>query len=301
MRYSMEQPKEHDSAYFVQDRDNTDDISRLSMQEKILNSAMGGVLPELDSPAGLHRVLDVGCGLGAWLIETARTYPTIERLVGADVSGKMLSHARASAHAQGMDERVTFQSMDALRRLEFPAAQFDLLNQRAGMSWLRVWEWKKILAEYHRVTRAGGTIRITEPNVCIESNSPALTKLCAIALAACRNSGRLFTSESDGVTGGLVNLMTQHAIDDVQYRAHPLVFQGGSQLCQDFARYTMLGLRVSFPFFQKWISLPPDYHSICQQAEAEMQGSDFLATWTWVTAWGKRPLYGEPLLMRGLR
>lgn len=105
-------------------------------------------------------VLDVGCGAGGWLIETAKTYPHIKKLVGVDISDKMLAYPRVQAQAQQLDGRVEFQAMDALRILEFPPASFDLVNQRLGNSWLRTWEWKKILLEYQRVTRPGGIIRI---------------------------------------------------------------------------------------------------------------------------------------------
>jgi ubiquinone/menaquinone biosynthesis C-methylase UbiE len=40
-------------------------------------------------------VLDVGCGTGGWLMETAKTHPMIEKLVGADISARMVEHARA--------------------------------------------------------------------------------------------------------------------------------------------------------------------------------------------------------------
>src|SRR6516225_3646913 len=160
-----EQPQEHESTYFVQDRSNQDEMTRLEVQDTMLTTGMGGVLPELSDPTVLRRVLDVGCGTGDWLLETARTYPTIEKLVGVDISSKMMEHARSKAKVQGLDGRVEFQTMDALRILEFPPASFDLVNQRLGISWLRTWEWKKILLEYRRVSRPAGIVRITEGHV----------------------------------------------------------------------------------------------------------------------------------------
>src|SRR5262249_55624685 len=142
-------------------------------------------------------------------------------------SSEMLEYARAQAQALHLDGRVQFQTMDALRVLEFPDASFDLVNQRFGASWLRTWEWTKILLEYQRVSRPGGIIRITEPNV-VECNSPALTKLYNIALETFHRSGRLFTASRDGATSQLVRLMTQHAIEDVQTRVHTLVYRAGT-------------------------------------------------------------------------
>src|SRR5579859_4903849 len=174
MPYPTEPLREQESTYLVQDRDNQEEMIRLDLQDKMLNTGMGGVLPELVDHAHLRRVLDVGCGTGSWLMETARTYPTIERLVGVDISDKMLAFARAQAQEQQVEKKVEFRTMDALRILDFPAQSFDLVNQRFGTSWLRMWEWKKILMEYQRVARPGGIVRITEYKI-VESNSPALT------------------------------------------------------------------------------------------------------------------------------
>ena len=140
-----EEPREHPSTYIMQDLGNLDELSRLDIQDKMLTTEMGGVLPELADPTSLRRVLDVGCGTGGWLMETARTYPTIERLVGADISNKIVTYARDQAKAQHLDGRVEFHTMDALRILEFPPASFDLVNLRLGASWIRTWEWTKIL------------------------------------------------------------------------------------------------------------------------------------------------------------
>jgi ubiquinone/menaquinone biosynthesis C-methylase UbiE len=254
----------------------------------MLTTSMGGVLPELDDPTLLRRVLDVGCGTGGWLMETARTYPTIEKLVGGDISGKMMTYVRSQPEAQSLEGRVEFRTMDALRVLDFPPASFDLVNQRAGVSWLRTWEWSRILLEYQRVTRSGGIIRITEPNM-VESNSPALTKLCNIAFEANYHSGRFFAARGDGATCELVRLMTQHGIQDVQTRVHMLVYPVGTEAGQYFYEDMLRMFRVMLPFLQKWTSVPNDYEEIYQLALKEMLQPDFVATWTWLTAWGIRP------------
>jgi ubiquinone/menaquinone biosynthesis C-methylase UbiE len=292
--------REPSSAYFVQDRSNLEEMKRLETQDKMLNIGMGGVLPELADPTLLRRVLDVGCGTGGWLIETARTYPTIEKLVGGDISSEMLAYARAQAQAQHLDARVQFQTMDALRVLEFPDESFDLVNQRFGASWLRTWEWTKILLEYQRVSRPGGIIRITEPNI-IECNSPALTKLYNISLETIHRSGRFWTLSRDGVTSQLAHLMTQHAIEDVQTRVHTLVYRAGTVEHQSFYEGEARFYRVLLPFFHKWTRVPSDYEEIYQQALKEMQQPDFVATWMLLTAWGIRSRGRKVPFMRGLR
>ena len=290
--------REQESTYFVQDRSNLEEMKRLEVQDTMLTAGMGGALPELADPSLLCRVLDVGCGTGGWLLGTARSYPTIEKLVGIDISGKMIAYARAQSLA--LDQRVQFQTMDALRVLDFPSASFDLVNQRAATSWVRTWEWPKLLTEYQRVTRPRGIIRLSEANLNIESNSPALTKLCNIAVEANHHAGRLFEASGDAVPRELVRLMTQHRFEDVQTRVFPLIYRAGEVSGQYFSEDMRCLFRVALPFLQKWARVPSDYEEIYQQALKEMQQPDFVATWTFLTAWGIKPGNGS-LLMRELR
>jgi ubiquinone/menaquinone biosynthesis C-methylase UbiE len=288
MAYPTEPQREQPSTYFVQDRSNQEEMDRLEIQDKMTTAGMGGVLPEQPDPTRFRRVLDVGCGTGCWLLETAKTYPTIEKLFGADISDKMLSYARAKAHSQGVENRVQFQVMDALRMLEFPEASFDLVNQRAAFSWLRTWEWEKLLLEYQRVTRPGGIIRITEPHTWSGGNSPALTKLCDILLLAMHRAGHLFTANHDGMTRELARLMTEYGIEDVQTRLHSLVYRAGTAEFHYFYEDMVRFYRVAVPFLSKWTDVPSDYQEIYQQALKEMQEPDFFTTVTLVTAWGTR-------------
>ncbi len=174
MSTPTEPQREHPSTYFVQDRSNEEELARLRAQDQMLTAGMGGVLPEQLDPTIFQRVLDVGCGTGDWLIETAKAYPTIPLLVGVDISEKMLNYARIQAEEQQVSGRMQFASMDVLRMLEFPNEFFDLVNERLGASFLRKWDWPKLLSEFGRVTRPSGVIRLTECDL-TENNSQALT------------------------------------------------------------------------------------------------------------------------------
>ena len=287
MPYPSEKLRVYPDTYIVQDR-SQEEMARLAIQDKMITTGMGGVLPELADPTPLQQVLDVGCGTGGWLIETARTYPAIERLVGVDISLTAVECARAEAKDQHPDRRVQFQVMDALRRLDFPPESVDLINQRLGISWLRTWEWKKLLREYQRLARPGGIIRITEGNIITESNSAALMKLFDLLLEAFHRSGRLFTQGSDGVRGELVRVMTQCGIQDVKYQVHPCVFQAGTVQGQYFYQNIFRLFRVILPFFRKWIHVPGDYDEVYQQALKEVQHPEFVARSVLLTAWGTR-------------
>jgi SAM-dependent methyltransferase len=141
MATEPQKPKEHPSTYFVQDRSNENELTRLRIQDQLLTKGMGGVLPKQEHTDQFQRVLDVGCGTGNWLITLAQQLPTATLLVDADVSLRIVKYAREQAQAAGVADRVEFHVMDALRMLEFPRHSFDLVNQRLGTSYLRTWDW----------------------------------------------------------------------------------------------------------------------------------------------------------------
>src|SRR6185437_9604849 len=275
---TAEEPRrEHPSTYFVQDRQNQEEVNRLMIQDHMMTSAMGGVLPEQANPAQLQSVLDVGCGTGGWLIELAKAYPDIPRLVGVDVNGRMLDVARTQADAQQVGDRVEFLLMDALRMLEFPSGSFDVVNQRLGDSYLRTWDWPKLLQEFQRVARSRGTIRVTEGDA-VESTSPALTRFTQLFVQAFYQAGHLFTPKGDGVISELPHLLHQHGFQNVQTHAHCLVYRAGTPEGELFREDSRRFLRTMTPFLRKWTHVPDDYEHICQQALEEMQQPDFVAT-----------------------
>ncbi|HLZ64231.1 MAG TPA: class I SAM-dependent methyltransferase [Ktedonosporobacter sp.] len=277
------------SAYFVQDRSNQEEMTRLQVQDHLLTALMGGVLPEQSDPSRFERMLDVGCGAGSWLIETAQAYPGIRTLIGVDSNLRMVEYAREQARLHQVGDRVEFHVMDALRMLEFPNAFFDLVNHRLGMGWVRQWEWPKLLSEYQRVSRRAGIIRLTESEFFVESSSPALLRLNQLCLHVLYQAGNVFTLQPDGLTSQLAPLLQQYAgIRDVQTHAHTVPYRAGTPEWQSFYEDVRLIFRTLVPFFRRWTKVPDDYEEIYQQMLTEMQQPDFVATWHLLTAWGSR-------------
>jgi len=290
MSTPMNPRREHPSTYFVQDRSNEEELTRVRIQDQMVTAGMGGVLPEQPDPTIFRRVLDVACGTGGWLIEAAKTYPGMSLLVGVDVSSKMVEYAQAQAEAQGVGDRVQFRTMDALRMLEFPVDYFDLVNHRFGWSFLRTWDWPKLLREYQRVTRPGGVIRVTESDMVLESSSPAHRQLATLLLEAFCNAGHFFTPNGNGVTSQLARLLSQYGLQNVQAHAHMMEYKAGTPEGQHFYEDMKHVYGTVLPFIRKWTRVPDNYEEIYQQALVEMQEPDFVATWRLLTAWGNKPI-----------
>lgn len=278
--------KEHPSTYMVQDRDSQEEFARLQLQDQLTTERMGGLLPEQPDPTTFKRVLDIACGTGGWLIEAAKAYPNMIQLFGTDISGKMLDYARVQAEAAGVSDRVEFLVMDALRMLEFPTAFFDLVNMRFAQSFLRTWEWPKLLEEAQRVSKPGGVIRFTEVNFAIETSSQALNSLYHVSVQAFHRAGHYFTPEGNAVITHLPVLMHQHGVLNVQTRTYPMKFPAGTPEGQHFAEDMKLVYRTTLPFLKKWNNVPDDYEGIYQQAMRDMQAPDFVGAWDMLTAWG---------------
>src|SRR5258708_14248782 len=94
---------------------------------------------------------------------------------------------------------------------------FDLINQRLGISFLRTWDWHKLLTEYMRILKPGGVIRITESEMSGDStSSPALNRFYQFMIAAFYQSGHLFNEQGSSVIQELEPLLQRHGLQEVQ-------------------------------------------------------------------------------------
>lgn len=277
---------EYSSTYIVFDRNSKEEHQRLTVQDQMITTAMGGVLPYLPDPLRFKRVLDVGCGTGNWLIEVAKTYPDMQKLIGIDISKPMVEYAREQARAHSIADLVEFPVMDALLILEFPADFFDLVNLRFGTGFMRIWDWPKLLSEMQRICRPGGVIRITDGELINPSNSSALTQLFEMFQLGLFRSGRLFENHPAGLTSHLPELLTRHGIQLVQTKVYALPFRAGTPEGHAYAEDMMHAFRTGRPFMARWGCISDDFDTLYQQALSDMQQPDFCATWNLLTAWG---------------
>ncbi len=250
---------------------------------------MGGVLSEQPDTSILHRVLEIGCGAGGWVVETAQAYPEMS-LVGIDINPLMVGYSQAQAKTLELENRVEFQVMDALKKLEFPDNSFDLVNLRFGISFVRTSEWSSLLLEMQRVVRPGGIIRLTECETGFSSASQAVTQMNDLGTRALYQAGHLFTQEYTGLTNHLAELLTKSWCERVQTKSYPLVFKAGTPEGKDFVEDMDYIFQMTRLFIQKWGGIPENYDAIHRQSIKDMEQPDFSATWPHLTVWGYKPL-----------
>lgn len=281
--------RSHPNTYFVQGDATTNEAVRLQIQDRIITGVMGGVLSEQMQPSRFQEILDLGCGTGGWLIELAHTVPPPSLLVGIDVNPAMLAYATSQAQAQQVNDRIQWREMDALGVLDFPSETFALVNLRFGLSFVRTWDWPRLLNECQRVCKPGGAIRFTDADLRVRSSSAALTQVFDLIVAAFYRAGRLFTPQGDGLIRQLAPLLERAGLQNVETRVWVRQCQADTAEGQAaFEDITHL-LRTIGPFLRKWSRVPDNYDQLCQQALSDMQQPNFVTTSTLLTCWGIKP------------
>lgn len=113
---------------------------------------LASYVEDADLPPGC-RVLEVGCGTGV-VTRFLAAQPPVEAVVGVDPSPVLVERARELGADDGT---TTFEEGDG-RRLEFDDASFDAVVLHTVVC--HVPETERLLAESHRVLRAGGRLLI---------------------------------------------------------------------------------------------------------------------------------------------
>ena len=95
------------------------------------------------------NVLDLGCGFG-WFCRWARQQGAV-RVLGIDVSEKMLARARATSQ----DSAITYTRAD-MEHLELPLASFDVVYSSLALHYVE--NLRGLMAQAHRTLIPGGRL-----------------------------------------------------------------------------------------------------------------------------------------------
>ncbi len=280
---------QNESSYII-DAESAAEMARLVSQDQLTTKSMGGVLPEQTDLSGIHRVLDIACGPGGWVLDVAFEHPDIQ-VVGIDISQTMVEYARVRSKVQKL-ENASFQVMNALKPLDFPDASFDLVNARTIAGFMLPASWPVLLQECMRITRPGGIIRLTETDDFGTSNSPALEKMTRMALRAGQLAGRTFNPEgrNAAVTPMLGRFLRKAGCKNIKKRAHVIDYSSGEEAHDGVYRDLMVALQLLQPFLTKigFIS-QEELEQLYQQVLTELVSNDFCALWYLLTVWGQKP------------
>ena len=102
-------------------------------------------------------VLDVGCGVGATPYYLAKRYGC--KVIGVDISDRMIERAKERAIREGVEDRVEFRVADA-QNLPFEDDLFDVLLSESVTTFVE--DKGRAVSEYVRVTKPGGYVGLNE-------------------------------------------------------------------------------------------------------------------------------------------
>jgi SAM-dependent methyltransferase len=283
---------QHENTYFI-DPESGAEMARLINLDRLTTKCMGGLFPEQSTAdlASIHRLLDIACGPGGWVQEVAYAYPKME-VVGVDISQTMISYARTQAQVQRLDN-ARFQIMDVTKPLDFPDLSFDLVNARL-IGFFSKAVWPPLLQECLRITRPGGTIRLTEIEigVCGITNSLAVERLNALVTQALYLSGHGFSPDGRhmGTTPLLARFLRDAGCQNIQQRAHVLDYSAGAEAYEGFRQNNMVGFKLMERFLlQAKVTTQEEFDQLYEQMLVEMRSDDFCGLAYFLTAWGKKP------------
>ena len=277
-----------DQGYFI-DAESATEMARQMNQDRLITKGMGGLFPERSDLSNIHRILDVACGPGGWVLDVAREYPQSE-VVGVDVSKTMVEYARAQTSSHGFSN-ASFMVMNALESLDFPDNSFDLVNARL-FGFIPTAAWPKLMQEYMRVVRPGGVIRLTEFEGLGISNSLGFEKLIRIFAQVLKIAGQNFSPDGQriGIVTMLGGLLRDAGCQNIQQKAHVIDYSAGTEFHEGFRQDWMIAFKLARPgFVGTGVTTEEEFDQLYEQMLLDMLSNEFRAIMFLLTAWGEKP------------
>ncbi len=229
----MADPEPQERNTYIFDPESAAEMGRLILQDRLLNEAMGGLLPERSEVEvrKIRRGLDIGCGPGGWALSLAQKYPHME-VVGIDIGELMIAYCQVQARREGLTN-IRFEKMNALQPLRFPDHTFDLVNMRAAVCYVPRTAWPAVVRECVRVACPGGSVRLTEFDSLGLTNSPVFEEGQRAGMRMCHKRGFGFSPEGGpnvGVTFMLGKFLSDAGCRTIRNHPHVVDFSYGAPL-----------------------------------------------------------------------
>ncbi|RKP09147.1 S-adenosyl-L-methionine-dependent methyltransferase [Thamnocephalis sphaerospora] len=125
---------------------------------------------------GMRRVLDVGTGPGAWIMDMATEFPACE-FIGVDVS--------PIQPVVVMPSNARFEITNILEGLCFADNAFDLVHARLLMAAMPKTCWPDLIADMARVCTSDGVVELCETDAIICNAGPVAEQVNGWLLAVC--------------------------------------------------------------------------------------------------------------------
>ena len=191
-------------------------------------------------------VLDIGCGVGATPCYIAKRHGC--RVVGVDISAKMIEWSNERAKREGVEDRVEFRVADA-QNLPFEDDLFDVVIGESVTTFLK--DKQRAVSEYVRVTKPEGYVGLNEESWL---KTPPPTELVEYATRTWEINAEIPASE------GWLRLLAGSGLRDMVVRTYKInALRESSQIMryrfEDLSRmlYRTLSLHMRSPAFRRYM------------------------------------------------
>jgi ubiquinone/menaquinone biosynthesis C-methylase UbiE len=270
---------------YVINAESMAEINRLMIQDRAVTKEMGGLLPHDVDPSTLHRVLDIACGPGNWVLELASAYRHME-VVGVDLSKKMVDYANSRKWPN-----TSFRLMNVLQPLDFPDNTFDFVNARLLFAFMPKMAWPTLVKECMRVLRPGGILRLTECERPL-TNSRATQQWGELFMNALHLAGTSFSVDGKqvGITLMLSGFLQAAGYQNIRHNSFAIDFSAGGDARGYIYENSQLGYLLASPFVLK---MNPSINQeqllqLSNQAMKDLDSENFRAIWYFLSAWGSK-------------
>jgi len=146
-------------------KDNQD-IDRMQLQhflfEHLWNSNYSSPI-EHKLKLGGSRILDAGCGPGAWLLEMSTQHP-LTRFFGVDIAKVFPTEIKPT--------NLEFRQCDMIQGLPFSDNYFDFVRMSLMLTSFKANQWDSIIRELVRVLKPGGYLELVEKELQAYNTGP---------------------------------------------------------------------------------------------------------------------------------
>ena len=197
-------------------------------------------------------VLDIGCGVGKTPCYIAKNCGC--RVVGVDISARMIAQSNERAKREGVADRVEFRVADA-QSLPFEDVLFDVVIGESVIAFAE--DKRRAVSEYVRVTKPGGYVGLNE-SIWLKEPSPEMVEYISRTTGA---KTEVLTSHT------CEELLEGSGLRDLVVRTYKVTYLG--EIINGIRRY---GLRDSLMAWFRTLLLyfiRPAYRSFTKEAKSQ--------------------------------
>lgn len=280
-----------DLSHYPIDTESVEEMDRLTKQAQMITKYVGLYPPEMPF-SGNAVILDIACGPGEWVLETARKHPDCQ-IIGLDLSHRMVAYAQSCARVHRLDN-ARFEVADVCKELPFSDNSLNVIHVRLVTGFLTTQTWPLFLAECFRVLRPGGVICSTELENMGNTTSPALMRYNSLLIACMRMGQRCFIDTGDqiGILAVQAHLLQKAGFSSISQNAHTLNFSVGMPAHPAMIENYASMMYLMQPALLKCQLIDQENLALLYtKALAEMHANSFCGVQMLQTAWGtKSPL-----------